>query len=211
MAHVQKSTTEDTQKITGTKMRKAGKIQIKQGSNFWNMIHKDDKDIEEAAAEAADHVRKELLDKAAKKAAEQKAYQDSIHYYDRISFAKPSQILRDKIIKCRDKYNEFETKQSIEWAKLEEFRKELQEKCLHEMALEIRTSYKDEYDQWHEGHYERKCIECFLVEESDYGVGDRLYSYGRKKYNKLEKAKVVELRETINGEEFQLEFEDLKW
>ena len=69
------------------------------------------------------------------------------------------------------------------------------------MVLERETSWKDEYDQWCKGNNERKCLECFLVEQGNY----------RNEYDRLNKSTVVLLRQTIDNKEFELEFDDLKW
>jgi len=191
-------------------MKPVSKITINKDSDFWKSMQKAaELDADEAAAHAAARARKETLDRAEKRAAEKKAYLDSIRHYDKIEFK--DKLLRNQIQECIDRRAELSALVSKEWQKQEDLRKELQSKCLHKEAIEMRTSYRDDYDNWHDGHYERKCIECFLVEKSDGLPGQRGYESSRDKYKKLEKSEVVLLRKTVDGKEYELEFDDLKW
>lgn len=193
-------------------MREVHKITINPNSEFWKSVKESaNLDAEKAAAAAADRARKEVLARAEKQAAERKAYLDSIKNYDQLEFK--TQELRDKIEDCVTQRNELSKKSTDIWYLQEEYRKKIQSTCTHDMAIERRTSWRDEYDSWHDGHYERKCIECFLEEKSDYPVGDRRYGKytGESKYHKLENSQVVLLRKTVNGKEYELEFDDLKW
>lgn len=166
-------------------------------------------DAEQAATAAAERARKEVLERAAQRAAADKVYLDSIRHYDKLKFK--NEELIEHIRHSSVRHGELLTQASEEWKRGDHYRKELQAKCSHDLVLEHRTSYTDEYEQWHDGHYERKCVECLLEEESSYRVDECNYSYGRKKYAKLEKSQVVLLRKTIDGKEFELEFDDLKW
>lgn len=193
-------------------MREVHKITINPNSEFWKSVKESaNLDAEKAASAAADRARKEVLARAEKQAAERKAYLDSIKHYDKIEFK--TQELRDKIEDCIAQRNELSKKSTDIWYLQEEYRKKIQTICTHEMVIERRTSYRDEYDDWHEGHYERKCIECFLEEKSEYSAGDKRYGKytGDSKYHKLENSQVVLLRKTVNGKEYELEFDDLKW
>jgi len=191
-------------------MKPVQKISIKEGSDFWKSMQKSaELDADKAAEQAAERARKETLERAEKRAAEKKAYLDSIRHYDKIEFK--DGLLRTQIQECIDRRAELNNLASKEWQKQEGLRKELQTKCSHDMALEMRTFYEDEYGSYHDGHYERKCIECFLVEKSDSLPGSRSYDYSREKYKKLEKSQVVLLRKTVDGKEYELEFDDLKW
>lgn len=112
--------------------------------------------------------------------------------------------LIDRRQKLYDKAKEIQSK-VIDITKI------FQDKCLHQMCLEKRTSYKDEYDDWHDDHFERKCIECLLTEKSSYLINDIYYKSSDTKYDKLEKSQVVQLRKIIDNEEYEVEFEDLKY
>lgn len=193
-------------------MKEVGKIVIKKDSDFWKSMQKIiNEDAEEAAAKAAERARKEVLERAEKRAAEKKAYEDSLRDYDSYPFE--NKALRAKISKCRDRISKLNAQLSKEYSEVEKLRKELQSKCSHKEVIEMRTKWTDEYEQWHDGHYERKCIECHLVEKSDYPVGDKKYGYfsEESKYHKLEKSQVVLLRKKVGNKEFELEFKDLEW
>jgi hypothetical protein len=191
-------------------MKPVQKIIFNKDSDFWKSMQKAaELDADKAAEQAANRARKETLERAEQRAAEKKAYLDSIRHYDKLEFK--TEILREKIRQHGKRRAEFNAQASAEWAKEENLRKNLQRVCSHDLALETRTSYCDDYDTWHDGHYERKCIECFLVEESDEQPGTRRYEYSNKKYRTLEKSQVVLLRKTVDGKEYELEFNDLKW
>lgn len=191
-------------------MKPINPIRIKEGSEFWkSMQDAANQDAEAAAASAAERARKEVLEKAEKRASETKAYLDSIRHYDKLEFK--NQDIRQKIENCVARRAEIAKLASDAWIQQDEFHKELKAKCTHDMCIEIRTTYRDEYDNYHDGHYERKCIECFLVESSDYAYSSRSYRNGRETYKKLEKSQVVLLRKTVDGKEYELEFDDLKW
>lgn len=190
-------------------MRQVGKITIKPDHPWAKEANID---AEAAATAAAEKARKEVLERAAQRAAAEKAYRDSLKNYDKLEFK--TQDLRDSIVASRTRRAELNAQVSEEWKRQEHYRTQLQDKCSHQMVIEHRTTWCDEYDSYHDGHYERKCIECFLVEESDYRVDER--GYGRtsshsKKYHKLEAAQIVLLRRTIDSKEYELEWDDLKW
>jgi hypothetical protein len=200
MADAQKSTLQDYPTFAGAQMKEIHPIN--KDSDFWKSINKaNELDPEKAAAQAAERARKEVLDKIAERDAVRKAFLDSLRYIEKLEFK--TQVLRDQIKECEIHRAELSRQSGAAWAKEERLIKEIQNVCTHDLCIEIRTSYRDEYDSWHDGHYERKCIECFLVEESD--------GYGCKKYNKLEKSQVILLRKVVEDKEFQLEFDDLKW
>lgn len=185
-------------------------IKVKKGSDLWNLIkERENLDPEKEAQKAADFARKKAQAELDEREIKRKAYLDSLCYYEKLEFA--NQDLRSKIEFCCRQYEKLQSQAGQESRKSKEILKELQEKCSHDMSIEKRTTYTDEYDQWHDGHFERKCIECFLVEKSDYLPSDRSFAYGHKKYVKLLKSKVVLLRKTINGEVYEIEFDDLKW
>lgn len=183
-------------------MKEVHKIIRKEGSDFWKNMQKAagsvEEDAEKAATEAADRARKEVLAKAAKRAAEDKAYRDSLKEYDKLEFN--THILRELIQQNANNrkalHDEINELWKIEKAKIAE----LQSQCKHEMVIERRTSWTDEYSQWHEGPHERKCVECFLVEEQKH-----------EGYVKLAKSQRVLLRRIVDGKEYELEFDDLKW
>jgi hypothetical protein len=190
------------------------KIAINKESEFWKSMQKAagsvEEEAEKAANEAAERARKEVLAKAAKRDAEHKAYLNSIHDYD--SFYFPSDKERGAIGKSIARRIDLQKLVNNEYAIQSSLEKQIRESCCHDMVLERRTSYRDEFDSWHDGNYERKCIECFLIEESVHKIDSRYYeSCTSKKYSKLEKSRVVLLRKTIDGKEFELEFDDLKW
>jgi hypothetical protein len=107
--------------------------------------------------------------------------------------------LRTRITSLRAKHKALTSKASEIWKKSDELLKRLQNKCPHQYCLERKTSWRDEYDSWHDGYPERKCVDCFLKENSDW-----------KGYQKLDKSTVIELV-THQGEKiFSLEFEDLE-
>jgi hypothetical protein len=189
-------------------MKEIRTIKINPDSDFWKATKRQD-DPEAAAVLAAERARKEVEERNAKREAERKAYLGAIRYHDFLQFK--TQELRDQIMECEERRDNLRLQQSQEWEKQSALLQKVQNLCLHEMCLEKRTSYTDEYGGWHDGHYERKCIECFLVEESDRLVTDNYYEKSRKKYNKLEKAVVVMLRKVVDDKEFELEFDDLKW
>lgn len=191
-------------------MREVHGIKIKPDSDFWkSMKEAANLDAEKAATQAAERARKETLERAERIAREKQAFLDSIRYLNKLEFK--TQEIRKEIQECERRREEYRRKGSVEWAHQDELQKKLQATCTHDLVLERLTHYKDEYDSWHEGHHERKCIECFLVEESDYNVGDRSYGHGRRKFNKLEKSQAILLRKMVDGKEFELEFDDLKW
>jgi hypothetical protein len=191
-------------------MRPVQKITINKDSDFWKSMQKAaELDADKAAEQAAARARKETLERAEQRAAEKKAYLDSIRHYDKLEFK--TEILREKIRQHGKHRAELQAQVSAEWSKEENLRKDLQRVCTHDLVLETRTSYRDDYDSWHDGHYERKCIECFLVEKSDEQPGTRRYEYSKDKYRLLEKSQVVLLRKTVDGKEYELEFDDLKW
>lgn len=192
-------------------MREVRKITINPDSDFWKSIKESANiDAEKAATAAADRARKEALARAEKIAAEKKAYLDSIRHYDKLEFK--TEELRQKILQHNKRRAELQAQVSAEWAKEENLRKDLQRVCSHDLVIEMRTTYRDDYDNWHDGHYERRCVECFLTEKSDYAMNERGYGHSfDKKYHKLEKSTVVLLRKTVDGKEYELEFDDLKW
>lgn len=193
-------------------MRQVGKITINPDSDFGKLLLKDaEVDAEQAATAAAKRARKEVLDRAARRAAEDKAFRESLKYYDKITFA--NQNLRDSIQDSKKRRDELNAQASEEWKRQEHYLKQLQEKCSHQMVIEHRTSWQDEYESYHDGHYERKCVECFLVEQSTYHPTDRNYGFGgnAKIYAKLISSQVVRLHKTVDGKEYELEFDDLTW
>lgn len=191
-------------------MREVRKITINPDSDFWKSIKESaNVDAEKAAAAAADRARKEALARAEKLAVEKKAYLDSIRHYEKLEFK--TEEFRERIREHGRRRSEYQAQVTAEWAKEENLRKDLQRVCSHDLVIEMRTSYRDDYDNWHDGHYERRCIECFLTEKSDYQPETRGYEYSRDRYKKLEKSQVVLLRKTVNGKEYELEFDDLKW
>jgi hypothetical protein len=181
-------------------MKQIGKIKINKDSDFWKQMQRAaELDVEKAAAAAAEHARKETQARIDKKAAQHKAFLDSLRYVDKLEFR--NERLREQIresVKDRAKLQE---QISAKWVIEDAIRHELEVKCLHDMVLERETSWKDEYDQWCKGNNERKCLECFLVEQGNY----------RNEYDRLNKSTVVLLRQTIDNKEFELEFDDLKW
>jgi len=168
-------------------------------------------DAEQAATAAAERARKEVLDRATKRAAEEKAFRDSIKYYDKLKFV--NQDLINSVLASKKRRDELNAQASEEWKRQEHYRQQLQGKCSHEMVIEHRTTWTDEYDSYHDGHYERKCAECFLVEQSDQHPSEHNYGYGSrtKVYTKLLNSQVVLLRKVVDGKEFELEFNDLTW
>jgi hypothetical protein len=210
VADAQESALENRPTFAGIEMKPVQKITINKDSDFWKSMQKAaELDADEAATRAAARARKETLERAEQRAAEKKAYLDSIRHYDKIEFK--DRLLRTQIQECIDQRAELSILSSKAWQKQETLRKELQTKCSHDMVLEMRTTWEDEYGSYHDGHYERKCVECFLIEKSDYSIDSRSYSNGREKYHKLEKSQVVLLRKTVDGKEYELEFDDLKW
>lgn len=193
-------------------MREVPKITIRSDSDlFKSLQQKFEQEAEKEAALAAEKIRKEILDKRAKEDAQRKAYLDSIKYYENEKIEFKNKNLRDNIIRIAQRRNKLYDKIKKLYEQEKDNIEELKNKCSHEMVLERRTSWKDEYDSWHDGCYERKCLECFLVEESNYKVDEYSYERSNKRYSKLEKSQVVILRSLIDGKEFQLEFEDLKF
>ena len=193
-------------------MREVRPITIKKDSELWKQLQKEaEHTAEQVAAAAADRAKKEFLEKATQKAAAEKAYRDSIKHYDGLYFANKG--LQDAILASKARRAELDVQSHEEWKRQEHYRKQLEEKCSHEMVIEHRTTYCDDYDHYHDGDYERKCIECFLAETSTYHPTDRNYGFGSnaKVYTKLLKSQVVLLRKTIDGKEYELEFDDLKW
>src|ERR1700679_2147141 len=145
-------------------MKKIARIKIKEGSSFMKMIEESiNIDPEKIAAEAAERARKEATERLNKRKAEQKAYLESIRHYDELVFI--NEPLREKILKLESRIATLNKQLSAENKKKEETRKQLQAKCLHDMVLERRTTYKDDYDNWHDGNYERKCLEFVVTEE----------------------------------------------
>ena len=190
-------------------MKQVGQIKIKEDSDLWKSIQKSrELDPEKAAARAAEKARKEVQEEIAKREAERKAYLDSLRFLENLEFK--TQNLRDQIKKCEARRAKLRKQASEEWDKEEQLIKEIQKTCTHEMCIEMQITYKDEYDDWHDSHYERKCIECFLVEESSTPINYARFSSERK-YHKLEKSQVVLLRQTVDDKEYELEFDDLKW
>lgn len=190
-------------------MKQVGKIVIKPNSDFWKTQNKTiEQEAEEAANAAAQRARKEVLERAAAREAARKAYLDSIRYVDKLQFK--NQSLLDKIAKVNDRIRSLNDKLHLEFDKVRALREELQKNCSHDEVIERTTKYTDEYEQWHDGHSERKCLECHLVEESSYPRDDRMYTYGSKKYDRLENSKVVLLMQKSGDKEFQLEFNDIK-
>jgi hypothetical protein len=180
-------------------MKEVHKIVIKEGSDFWKAMQKAaNLDPEQAAAEAAERARKEVEAKIAKRDAERKVYLDSLKEYDKLEFKSAPIRLRIEDSVANRKHLQKQVNE--EYALQHRLEKEIQDSCSHEMVIERRTSWRDEYDQWHEGHYERKCVECFLVEEQK-----------NQGYVKLAKSQRVLLRRIVDGKEYELEFDDLKW
>lgn len=191
-------------------MKEIHGIRINPDSDFWkSMKEAANLDAEKAAAQAAERARKEALERAERIAKEKKAYLDSIRYIDKLEYK--TEEIRKEVQECSRRREEYKRKASVEWEHQEIARKKLQAFCTHDLVIERKTTYTDEYGDWHDGHLERKCVECFLVEESDYAVNDRRYGDHRRKYNKLEKSQPVLLRKVIDGKEFELEFSDLTW
>jgi hypothetical protein len=197
LAHEKISGSKNNSKIAGIKMKVIGpKITINIDSDFWkSMQEAANLDAEKAATKAAEQARKETLARAAKRDAEHKAYLDSIYEYDAFIFPsdKEQGAIRESIARRLD----FQKLVSKEYAIQDSLEKKIKESCCHDMVIERKTSYRDEFDYWHEGPYERKCVECFLVEEQG--------------YSKLKKSRVILLRRIVDGKEYELEFDDLKW
>ena len=107
--------------------------------------------------------------------------------------------LRTRIASLLEKYRNLTARASTIWQKQNELLQQMQFKCDHQYVLERTTSYRDEYDEWHNGYPERKCIDCFLVEKS---LCDG--------YKKLDKSTVIELIMNQGEKIFSLEFEDLQ-
>lgn len=193
-------------------MKQVGKIIINKDSDFGKSLLKEAEVVaEEAAALAAERARKEVLARATQRAAAQKAFQDSLKYYDQLAFK--NQNLIDSILASRARRSELDAQSHEEWKRQEHYHKQLQEQCFHEMAIEHRTTWSDEYDTYHDGDYERKCVECLLVEESSYHPSERNYGLGSrsKVYSKLLNSQIVRLRKMVDGKEFELEWDNLKW
>jgi hypothetical protein len=106
--------------------------------------------------------------------------------------------LRNRIAALLVKHKALTTKASEIWQKQYELLKQMQSKCKHELVLERKTSWRDEYDDWREGYPERKCIDCFLEEKSNHDG-----------YKKLAKSTVIDLITKDGDKIFSLEFEDL--
>ncbi len=188
----------------------AGKVVIKKDTDFWKSMQKVlNEDPEEAAAKAAERARQEVIERNKKRAAEQKAYEDSLRDYDSYPFE--NKVIRAKINKCRDRIGKLNAKLSKEYKEAADLRKELQSKCSHKEVIERGTTWQDEYEEYHPGYFQRKCIDCGIMEESSYRVNDRSYEHGSKKYDRLEKSQVVLLRKKVGNKEFELEFKDLEW
>jgi hypothetical protein len=107
--------------------------------------------------------------------------------------------LKVKIVSLEEKYNKLTAQASTIYQKKTELVNRLQSKCEHELCLERTTSYKGEYDEWHNNYPERKCVDCFLVDKSNYNG-----------YNKLKNSQVIELVIKKEDKVFSLDFEDLK-
>jgi hypothetical protein len=178
-------------------------VKLKEGSDLWNLMkERENLDPEKEAQKAAEAARKRAQAELDKRAAEHQAYLDSLRYIEKMEF-KTADIRRTLEV-YHSQYNELKEQASKQWSLVDKTRKELQEKCTHDLVIERQTRYNDEYDQWHDGPMQRKCIECYLVEENyDYSLS--------KKYDKLRNSKVILLRRTINGEVYEVEFDDLKW
>lgn len=183
-------------------MKEVRKIVVKEDSDFWKSIKEAaNLDAEKAAEKAAEQARKETLARAEKRATEHKAYLDSIKNYDKLDFKNGAKRARiEDSVKNR---LALQKQVNEEYAIQSRLEAEIQESCAHEMVLERRSSYRDEYDTWHDGPKERKCIECFLTEQEKH--------YEEKPFNNLSKSKVIFLRRIIDDKEYELEFEDLKW
>lgn len=190
-------------------MKKTSKIIRKPDSDFWKEMEAaaTQFNAEKAATEAAERARKETLERAARYEAAQKAYLDSIKYYDDLTFDNSDII--GEINKSKEEINSLQIQLSEVYLKKKNLFEKLKRKCSHKMVLERRTSWTDEYGDWHEGNSERKCIECLLEEESTYPVESRSYG-SNKKFDHLEKSQVVNLRRIINGVEYELEYDDIK-
>lgn len=188
-------------------MREVYTIKINPDSDFAKSAVRQD-DPEAAALAAAERARREVQDRLTRQEAERKSYADSLRYLDKIEFK--NEKLRRSIGLSQKILIEYKALISEEYDVKVSAIKELQKLCEHKEVIEQQTSYKDEYDDWHSGHWERKCIECFLVEESSYHTSSRAYG-GTNKYSKLEKATPILLRKIVDGKEYQLEFDDLKW
>lgn len=177
-------------------------------SDFWkDMREAAQLDADKAAEHAAAQARKETLERAEKRAAEEKAYLDSIRDYDKLTFK--SKALKKKIVQTNAAIKLLYHQAATKNKELVDYRKELQTQCAHEMVLEKRESYMDEYHYSHDGNYVRKCVECLLEEQSTFKFGTKSYG-SNKKFDKLEKSQVVILRRTLDGKEFELEFDDLQ-
>jgi len=184
-------------------MKEVGpKISIKEGSEFWkSMQEAANLDAEKAATRAAEQARKETLARAAQRTAEKKAYLDSLVNYDELKSDHES--LKLAIKECAIQNKKLYEKISENSKSQKTYQDTLQCKCYHSMVIERKTSYRDEYDSWHDGPRERKCVECFLTEQEERHV--------EKPYDDLNDSRVVLLRRTIDGKEYELEFDDLKW
>lgn len=185
-------------------MKKVGPpIKLKEGSFLADLIReRENLDPEKEAQKAAEAARKKAQAELDKRAAEHQAYLDSLRFFEKMEF-KTADIRRTLEVYL-SQYNELKERASKQWSLVDQTRKELQEKCTHDLAIQRQTRYNDEYGDWHDGPMERKCIECYLVEENyDFSLS--------KKYDKLRNSKVILLRRTINGEVYEMEFDDLKW
>lgn len=183
-------------------MKEVHKIVINEDSDFWKSMREvANLDAEKAAAKAAEQARKETLARAEKRASEHKAYLESIKDYDKLEFKHES--LRVAIKEIQTQNNKYYAKISENNKSQCNFINDLQNKCCHLLVIERKTSYRDEYDSWHDGPKERKCVECFLEEKEE--------RYVEEPYEILGNSQVVLLRKTVDEKEFELEFDDLKW
>ena len=187
-------------------MKKVSPISINKNSVLWKMLEKEqERDLDKIAQEAADKARKEAIEGEKRRKEIKQAYINSLQYYDKMSFAnetlrnKVSEAIRNRWLAYQE-YNICDKKEKL-------LIKQMQDECNHDMVVEQNVSYENDVND--HNYYERKCIACFLIEKSDLLIEE--YSHHRygKRYDKLLKSQVVVLRSIINGEEYELEFNDV--
>jgi len=129
---------------------------------------------------------------------------NSIQDYDADSLPVFEPKMQERIEKISKKLNDLnlKTRQTID--KKSALIKQLQNKCQHEECLEEETTYRDEYDSYHDGPKIRFCIKCFY-KEAEYG-----YSSVRKNFEVLKNSKIVRLYKIIDNKKYELEIKDLE-
>jgi hypothetical protein len=186
MAYAQKYSTPSVKKTSGIKMRDISPLKRRmdtpESRAFWDNINRTSKEI------------------AKWPEWKKPKYPDPVPRYELGSekVLVKHKGLRDKINSLLNKYRKLTDQASEIWNKQNILMKQMQGKCAHDLVLERKTSYRDEYDSWHDGYPERKCIDCFLVETED-----------RDGFKKLAKSTIIELIIHKEDKIFSLEFEDV--